>query len=248
MRANRMLLAAGVLVALAMPTRRAAAQNIIWFEDYVLGTSSVQSGMAALATDLPGATFYDASSAADFFTTLDLGGWDLAVFAEQGNNVSSGNLSDISNYLASGGKWLGMTWVTSSFMPLLDAGFVEYNDTQITDNGAPDYSAIWSTSPIDLFNPGWGVFSQSYSTVGGAECVGALGAGCAAVLGNGGNSLLLGPLDDTYVDAGTGQAAIVNSSLFLLNTSVTPEPGTMALLATGLVGLAGLGRRRRKAS
>jgi PEP-CTERM motif len=32
----------------------------------------------------------------------------------------------------------------------------------------------------------------------------------------------------------------------IATTSETPEPGSMALLATGLVGLAGIGRRRRK--
>ena len=35
---------------------------------------------------------------------------------------------------------------------------------------------------------------------------------------------------------------------FNISTSEVPEPGSMALLATGLVGLAGVGRRRSKAS
>jgi hypothetical protein len=133
-------------------------------------------------------------------------------------------------------------------MPLMNAAFVDNNATEITDNGASLYGSIWGTSPIELFNPGWGVFSQDYSPTDGASCVGTLGGGCAAIYGNSGHSILLGPLSDTYLDSGDGTDAVLNSSLLLLNapSSTVPEPTSMTLLASGLVGLATL-RRRRKA-
>jgi hypothetical protein len=248
MRLTKFLVAGTLVAGFSAP---AAAQNVIWFEDGLAGSSSFASGMTALGGALPGASIYNATSVEEFFTMLNGGGYDLAVFGEHNQSTSAPFLGDIGNYLAGGGRWLGTTWRTDTYMSLMNASFFGTNQATISDNGSAFYSSVWGTSPIALYNPGWGIFSQSYGTTGGSSCVGVFeDTGCAAVLGNGGRSLLLGPLADTYVNGNFGRDAVLNSSLFLLDAEVVstvPEPVTMTLIATGLAGIAAARRRRKTA-
>ena len=65
-----------------------------------------------------------------------------------------------------------------------------------------------------------------------------------------GQAYPLGNIWDSYdgVEAGPWVARDYGDAAFRPFTTVTPEPATMVMLATGLVGIAGLRRRRNRIS
>ena len=242
LRLRSISLALAASAALAAP---AAAQNVVYWTDSNLGTNVIPGAMSVLQSMMPGLTVTAASSQSEFNTLLASGGVDLAIFGEQGNSVFDGSSSVLATFLAGGGRVMGATWLPSNMPAFFDATRTSANYGTIAGGGQL-FAGL--ASPISLANPGWGVYANGYATT--ETCLATSGNGdCAAVLGNGGQTLLLGPLFDAYASEEDGARFVANGAGLLLDASptVTPEPATVALLGTGLLGMGAFGLRRRRA-
>jgi hypothetical protein len=214
------------------------AGNILWFTDFDLGTNVIPGGIA-----LAGHTGTEATDLADFNVKLTSMSWDAVIFGEQNNLIWNDVSVNLTAYVAGGGKVIGATWLDTPMATFFDAVETGNNATQITADAHP----IWAGLPgtIDLVDPGWGVFSQDYAPVGGAVATGSLGGNAAVIIGNGGATILNGPLFDTYANVAEGERLVANELGFLLAQTAIPEPGTVSMLALGVGALLFYARRRR---
>lgn len=245
MRSIKTLFFAALLAASAVVgPRPAEAVNILYFEDGTVGTSSVPGALSLLG--LTGSTT-TATDTTNFNTLLTSNTYDLVIFGEQSNTVFPDVSAAFTNYINGGGKALATTWLSDSGLSALFDALtrVDTNETTIGTDGHPIFAGLGAT--VELTNPGWGVFSSSWDPDAGATGLGTLGSGSAAILGNGGRTLLFGPLFDTYDGLSEGERLVANGIDFLLDseTSVVPEPSTLAMLGLGLFGLWAGARRAR---
>jgi hypothetical protein len=245
MRSIRTLIFTALLAAgAALGPRPAEAVNILYFEDQSLGTSAVGGALALLG--LTGSTT-TAADTTNFNTLLTSNAYDLVIFGEQNSATVFTDVSvALTAYVSGGGRVLGTTWLDQGFGALMGAaGVVETNETTNNTDGSPIFAGLGPT--IELIDPGWGIFSSSWDPDSGNTGFGTLGTGSAVVQGNGGRTLLYGPLFDTYGDLPEGERFIANGiGLLLDEPSVVPEPSALATLGFGLLGLWLVAARRAR--
>jgi hypothetical protein len=212
------------------PVSTAVTGNVLWWTDLDLGTDVIPGGIA-----LAGGTAVQASSGSDFVNKINAGGWQVVIFGEQNSNpyaATPGLATALANYLAGGGKIIGATWLASSgYAVFMQASPVDTNGAAITTTAHPIFAGLGPTIP--LTNPGWGTYSRSWSPLSGAVGLGTLGAGSAVILGNGGKTLLNGPLFDTYSNVPQGQQFIANEINFLAGGCIASAHGHVSTLSPG---------------
>jgi len=235
------LLRAGLLVAFGLSVGvPAQSQSILYFSDYAYSSMTVPGALSGL-----GFSYTQATGVANFATLLSGGSWDLVIFGEQNMAPASSVMTELTNYMAGGGKLLATSWMSTPLVPFMQAVQMQTDQSPIYTDAHPIFAGLGPS--IGLFNPGYGIWSQSYSPTGAAQCLGTLGSYCAGILGHGGRSLLLGPLFDAYANQSQGEQFVAQSAQFLLgDQTVVPEPGTLLLLIPGLIGIGMVSRRRKE--
>ena len=210
------------------------AGNVLVFEDYVVGTSAIPGALTLWGGCGTCTTTTDTGT---FNTLLVAGGWDLVIYAEQDTGEYSASAAELTAYINAGGRLIGQTWLTGGLDGLLQASHVSSNGNVITTDGNAVFAGLGST--ISLSNPGWGIYSQGWSPVGGAVGIGTFSSGGSAIiLGNGGRTYLNAGLTDTYSPTSDGSRLIANEIGLVLNETSVPEPSTFVGLGLGLAVLA----------
>ncbi len=244
---NQILLRGLKLAALAAICGSLASADVLYWIDFELasGVNAIPGGIAQA-----GLTGVAATNADDFDLQLTTGSWTAVIIGLQGFDLSNYNpniLPDLTNYVNGGGKLIGTDWASTDtgFYALFQADIVDTNNTSVTNDGSALFNAI--AGNIDVFNPGWGTFDQSYSALAGATGFGPSGGGFGIIEGNNGRTFLNGPLSDAYSNVAQGQQLIANELTAGTEPARVPEPGTFALLVGAVGGLA-LARRRKQIS
>ena len=211
------------------------AATVLVFQDMTLGTSVIPGALALWGGC---GTCTNASDTLHFKTLLAGGGWDVVIYAEQNNPWDSETATAMTQYVGSGGRVIGQTWLAGGLSTLLEATGHGTNGTTITTTAHPIFTGF--AGAILLSNPGWTTtFSRGWDPVGSATGLGTSSSGGSAViLGNGGHTILNAGLTDTYSPLADGERLLANELAFLAGQDgQVPEPSTWAAMGLGLAAL-----------
>ena len=231
------------LVAVVMIGSSASAATIFW-TDWTSATFGQQTGTAAGIITLPGPSSVELSYGGEVFNTTILSNtypsWGPAVPTFSGGTV--GNPPNIKDIIAlTGGSGTGTNTLTFSG-PVVDPVMAIWSLGCDARNCAAAVSASFVFLPTEPFT----IESGGPSTEFGGSTITASGSIVSGVEGNGtvqfhgtfSQLVWTNPQFENYYGfqigiAGAGSAAV-------------PEPGSLALFASGFAGLAGLAWRRHR--
>lgn len=199
--------------------------GILHYTDDNLGTNVVPGALGLLGTSAT-----EPADATEFATLIAEGGWGIVIMGEQNAPYFSTVETALDAYLAAGGRVIAATYSSSSaliaFMEATNGPGTNYAEV-ITD-AHPIFDGLGTS--VSVADPGWGTYARSYEADGSADCLGSTSAGgCAGVLGNGDQTILLGPLFDAYGTVGDGSTLVSQAITFLLEA--TPNPTAIGPVA-----------------
>ena len=172
---------------------QASAANVLYFFDSFIGPNNWLPAFAQR-----GDVVTTASSRTDLVAKLALGPWDVVVVAENNNQLPAQYQTALLAYIAAGNRVVFNNWYNDATW---DATFEAVV-------GTTNQSAVSVTNPtgvaFTLTNPGWGVFSQTLTTIGTAQSICFFQFGSCAVVGNSGRTIRLGLIVDTLPPAQAG--------------------------------------------
>ena len=237
------ILLTGAVIVLVLQAQPAWGVSVLYYADHNAGTSAVPGALAL--EGLSGSTT-TATSTAEFNTQIGSGSWDLVIVGHHNyGSTDEAIATALQTYLTGGGKAICASWEGSTLPSMFDATEVSSNYTTISNDGHALFDGLGSS--VSLSNPGWGTYARAYNPLGGATGVGPAGSGYAMVIGNGGRTIMSGPLFDTYSPLADGERLVGNQIDYLLGTGPAPipEPLTVCGVAFALAGVYGYTRRRR---
>jgi PEP-CTERM motif len=165
---------------------------------------------------------------------------------------------------------LAVTLPAAALANTIDFGNGGIIGTNASTSGTPMAGGTWSVSSelTTIVNKNAGTTTTGNLgtvTVTAGTLVSSCGRGCFTftggtidIVGSGGGTLFMGSFNGTLISAGgvvslsyaeggipvIGGFQVSAAGLVSGDTIVTPEPGTLSLLGTGLLGLAGMVRRK----
>ena len=214
----------GISTVLGHAAGQGLMQNpqVLFFNDFSIGNHAFEEALANL-----GITPTVASGYTDFANRLSSQHWDLAILLNQNFNDSTWETAMV-NFVNAGGHAIVDSWTHPADVAAAFGSSWTMNDNQnsITQIADPLWAGI--SNPFNLSNPGWLSFAFGMHATTGRS-IGTWGNGDdAIVVGNGGNTIINGFMEDTAANPAEGTQLATNEITALL---LAAAPNTYSISA-----------------